>query len=167
MSIPDPVRHTSERLLEFDHLRDLLAAYTASPLGKGRIASLVPSGNRQWIERQQQLAEELRAYMQCGGGFDFHGLHDPTLLIQKARIQGAALELHEIRDVLYLADRAAEWREAALHPPAAIAAKWEAVLEVSAEILDFPPLLRYFGNKILPDGTLDDRPSTELARPPR
>ena len=56
MSIPDPVRHTSERLLEFDHLRDLLAAYTASPLGKGRIASLVPSGNRQWIERQQQLA---------------------------------------------------------------------------------------------------------------
>jgi len=100
MSIPDPVRHTSERLLEFDHLRDLLAAYTASPLGKGRIASLVPSGNRQWIERQQQLAEELRGYMQCGGGFDFHGLRDPTRLIQKARIQGAALGLHEIRDVL-------------------------------------------------------------------
>ena len=164
MSIPDPIRHTSERLLEFDHFRNLLAAYTASPLGKGRIDALLPSGNRPWIERQQQLAEELRGYLQSGGRFDFHGLHDPTLLIQKARIQGAALELSEIRDVLYLADRAAEWREAALHPPAAIAAKWEAVLELSAEILDFTPLLRYFGNKILPDGTLDDRASTELAR---
>jgi len=164
MSIPDPVRHTSERLLEFDHLRDLLAAYTASPLGKGRIASLVPSGNRQWIERQQQLAEELRGYMQCGGGFDFHGLHDPTLLIQKARILGAALELHEIRDVLHLADRAAEWRESALHPPAAIEAKWEAVRELSAGIGDFTPLLRWFRHKILPDGTLDDHASPELAR---
>src|SRR5271166_1011533 len=164
MSIPDPIGRTSERLLEFDHLRDLLAAYTASPLGKGRIAALAPSGNRQWIERQQQLAEELRGYMQSGGGFDFHGLHDPTLLIQKARIQGAALELNEIRDVLHLADRAAEWRESALHPPAAIDAKWEAVRELSADIGDFTPLPRYFRNKILPDGTLDDHASPELAR---
>ena len=31
-------------------------------------------------------------------------------------------------------------------------------------LADFTPLLRYFGNKILPDGTLDDRASPELAR---
>src|SRR5271165_3783866 len=164
MSIPDPIGRTSERLVEFDHLRDLLAAYTASPLGKGRIAALAPSGNRQWIERQQQLAEELRGYMQSGGGFDFHGLHDPTLLIQKARIQGAALELNEIRDVLHLADRAAEWRESALHPPTAVGSQWEAVAGLSRQLADFNPLLRYFRNKILPDGTLDDRASPELAR---
>ena len=122
MSIPDALRHTSERLLEFDHLRELLSVYAASPLGHGQIAALAPSRDRHWIERQQQLAEELRGYLQNGGRFDFHGLLDPTALIHKSRIQGAALELTEIRDVLLLADRAAEWREIVLHPPAAIEA---------------------------------------------
>jgi len=164
MRVPDAIQHSSERLLEFDHLRELLAGYAASPLGQKRIATLAPSADRTWIERQQQLAGELRGYLQTGGGFDFHGLLDPTPLIQKSRIKGAALELTEVRDVLHLADRAAEWREAALHPPAAVAAAWDAVTELSHHIVDFTPLLRYFRNKILPDGTLDDRASPELAR---
>ena len=164
MSDFNKMRHAGERLLEFDHLRELLAIYAASPLGKERIAELAPSTDRLWIERQQQLAAELRGYLQNGGSFDFHGLQDPTQLIKKSRIRGAALELSEIRDVLFLADRAAEWREAALHPPAALATKWEAVSELSQGIADFNPLLRYFRNKILPDGTLDDRASPELAR---
>ena len=36
--------------------------------------------------------------------------------------------------------------------------------ELSQTLADFTPLLRYFRNKILPDGTLDDRASPELAR---
>ena len=161
---PEPLQHTSERLLEFDHLRELLAVYAASPLGQARIAVLAPSQDRTWIERQHQLAHELRGYLQAGGRFDFHGLLDPTQLIRKSRIQGAALELTEVRDVLTLADRAAEWREAALHPPTAVESQWEAVADLSRQLADFTPLLRYFRNKILPDGTLDDRASPELAR---
>ena len=164
MTVPDAIPHTSERVLEFDHLRELLAAYSASPLGQARIAALAPSRDRNWIERQQQLTEEIRGYLRNGGRFDFHGLLDPTPLLHKSRIQGAALELTEIRDVLLLADRASEWREIALHPPVAIEAKWHAVTELSQTIADFTPLLRYFRNKILPDGTLDDRASPELAR---
>src|SRR6516164_3655000 len=117
MTIPDPIQHTSDRVLEFDHLRELLAVYAASPLGQQRIASLAPSRDRQWIERQHLLTEELQGYLRSGGRFDFQGLLDPTPLLSKSRIQGAALELTEIRDVLLLADRAAEWREIALHPP--------------------------------------------------
>jgi DNA mismatch repair protein MutS2 len=164
MSLPDAIPHHSERLLEFHLLRDLLQAYAASPLGQGRIAALSPSSDRQWIACQQQLADELRSYLQSGGSFDFHGLLDPTQLIQKSRIKGVALELTEVRDVLHLADRAAEWRDASLHPPAAIATKWEAVTELSRQVADFTALLRYFRNKILPDGTLDDRASSELSR---
>ncbi|HEY4932876.1 MAG TPA: endonuclease MutS2 [Terriglobales bacterium] len=164
MSTPNPIHHTSDRVLEFDHLRELLAVYAASPLGQQRIAALAPSGNRQWIERQQLLTEELRGYLRSGGRFDFHGLLDPSPLLNKARIQGAALELTEIRDVLLLADRAAEWREIALHPPVAIEAKWDAVRELSQNVADFTQLLHYFRNKILPDGTLDDRASPELSR---
>ena len=164
MSIPDPIQHISERVLEFDHLRELLLIYAASPLGKGRVASLVPSRDRQWIERQQRLSEELRGYLRNGGRFDFSGLLDPTDLIHKSRIKGAALELTEVRDLLFLADRAAEWREISSHPPVAIGGSWGAVRELSEGIVDFTPLLRYFRNKVLPDGTLDDRASPELAR---
>jgi DNA mismatch repair protein MutS2 len=164
MSTPSAITNTSERLLEFVQMRELLAIYAVSPLGKGKIASLAPSSDHEWIKRQHQLAEELRGYVQAGGSFDFHGLLDPTLLLQKSRIKGAALELTEIRDVLHLADRASEWRGAALNPPAAIHDKWEAVAELSAQIADFGQLLRYFHNKIQPDGTLDDHASPELAR---
>jgi DNA mismatch repair protein MutS2 len=163
MSAPSPIQHASERVLEFDQLRQVLALYTASPLGHARVLQLAPSRDRQWIERQQQLTGELRGYLRAGGRFDFSGLLDPTALLNKSRIQGAALEITEIRDLVLVADRAAEWREIALHPPVAVQEKWEAVQELSQTLADFTLLLRYFRNKILPDGTLDDRASPELA----
>jgi len=158
------MQNSSERVLEFDQLRQVLAACTASPLGRQRVLQLTASRDRQWIERQQQLTEELRGYLRAGGRFDFHGLSDPGPLIGKTRIQGAALEIAEIRDLLLLADRAAEWREIALHPAANMAENWQAVHELSGGIADFTLLLRHFRNKILPDGTLDDRASPELVR---
>jgi DNA mismatch repair protein MutS2 len=163
MSSPSPIENTSERVLEFDQLRHLLAIYTSSPLGHERVMQLTPSRDPQWIRRQQQLTEELRGYLRTGGHFDFHGLLDPTALVNKSRISGAALEIVEIRDLLLVADRAAEWREIALHPAVALQDKWEAVRELSENLADFTLLLRHFRNKILPDGTLDDRASPELA----
>ena len=164
MSSPSPIHHAGERVLEFDQLRQLLAIYTGSPLGHERVMQLTPSCDCQWIERQQQLVAELRGYLRAGGHFDFHGLLDPTNLVNKSRIRGAALEILEIRDLLLVADRAAEWREIALHPPVEVQEKWQAILELSQNLADFTVLLRYFRNKILPDGTLDDKASTDLAR---
>jgi len=164
MDSPSLIPNTSERVLEFDLFLQLLVIYTASPLGHERVMQLTPSRDRQWIEGQQQLTEELRGYLGTGGRFDFHGLLDPGQLIDKARIAGAALEIIEIRGLLLLADRAAEWREIALHPAPAIQSRWHAVHELSEGIADFTLLLRHFRNKILPDGTLDDRASPDLAR---
>jgi DNA mismatch repair protein MutS2 len=158
------MQHTSEQVLEFNDFRQLLAAYTASPLGRERVLELQPSQERGWIEQQQQLTEELRGYLRTGAGFDFHGLLNPGRLIDKSRIRGAVLELGEIRDILLLADRAAEWREIALHPIVQVQENWREVTALSEQLSDFAPLLKYFGNKILPDGTLDDRASPALAR---
>src|SRR5439155_4693612 len=77
---------------------------------------------------------------------------------------GAALDTTEIRDIILLVDRAAEWREIALSPPAALKISWTSVVELSGNIIDFTEFLRTFRNKILPDGTLEDRASPELAR---
>jgi DNA mismatch repair protein MutS2 len=162
--VPNPVTHTSARLLEFETLRDLLAGYASSPLGKRRIAELLPSLNRPWIETQQQLTTEIREYRRVGGRFEFAGLPEVQRLLEKSRIAGAALETTEIRDVVLVADRASEWREIVHQPPAAMRSAWTAVEALSASIQDFTAFLRSFHNKILPDGTLDDRASPELSR---
>src|SRR4029078_8084761 len=74
------------------------------------------------------------------------------------------LETAEIRDVVLVVDRAAEWREIALHPPASMESQWCRVRALSERVTDFTEFLRFFRNKIQPDGTLEDRASPELAR---
>ena len=162
--VPHAVTHTSSRLLEFETLRDLLAGYASSPLGQGRIAELRPSLDHAWLETQHQLTTEIREYRRVGGRFEFIGLPEVRKLIEKSRITGAALETTEIRDVVLVADRASEWREIVRQPPAAMRSDWIAVAKLSAGIQDFTDFLRAFRNKILPDGTLDDRASPELHR---
>jgi DNA mismatch repair protein MutS2 len=156
--------HTSARVLEFESLRDLLRGYASSPLGQGRIAALSPSVERSWIENQHRLTTEIREFRRVGGRFEFSGLIDISTTVEKARIQGAVLETTEIRDVVLVVDRAAEWREIALSPPAAMKVEWTAVAELSAGVADFTEFLKTFRNKIQPDGTLEDRASPELAR---
>jgi DNA mismatch repair protein MutS2 len=157
------LKHSSARVLEFEGVREMLRGYASSPLGQGRIVELAPSGEREWIERQQEMTAEIREFRRVGGRFDFSGLSDPSALVQKARIEGAALEAVELREILAVVDRAAEWREIALQPPATMKGPWVAVGGLSSGIADFTGLLRFFRNKILPDGTLDDRASPELA----
>ncbi|HTW30622.1 MAG TPA: endonuclease MutS2 [Candidatus Sulfotelmatobacter sp.] len=156
--------HTSARVLEFDALRDLLRGYASSPLGQSRIAALAPSTDRDWIETQQQLTTETREFRRVGGRFDFSTLTEIASLVDRSRIAGEALETTEIRDVIAVVDRAAEWREISLHPPAAMRSDWTKVRALSAQITDFSEFLRGFRNKIQPDGTLEDKASPELAR---
>jgi DNA mismatch repair protein MutS2 len=162
--VPQPLQHSSARVLEFTHFRDVLGAYVSSPLGKALLAQLEPSADRAWIARQQQLADEARRFYFAGGRFDFSALFDAHTLLAKAKIPGATLEIEQIRDLVLLVDKAAEWRELALHPADAVKEHWRGMLELSQQISDFTLLLRHFRNKIQPDGTLDDRASPELAR---
>jgi DNA mismatch repair protein MutS2 len=159
-----PLTRTSAGVLEFESLRDLLRGYIASPLGAHRLAALAPTTDREWIADQQQRTTEIREYRRVGGRFEFAGLLDVGVLLDKSRIAGAAIETTEIRDVLLIVDRASEWREISLSPPAAMRSDWQTMTQLSAGIADFQELRRYFQNKIQPDGTLEDRASPELAR---
>ena len=159
-----PLTHSSARVLEFDALRELLRGYASSPLGQARIAALVPATDSAWIAEQHELTAEVREFRRVGGRFEFSGLLDITTLVKKSRIVGAVLETTEIRDVLLVVDRAAEWREIALHPPASMRTEWRRIRTLSESVPDFTEFLRSFRNKIQPDGTLEDRASPELAR---
>ena len=163
-AMPSALIHSSARVLEFESLLDLIRGYASSPLGQERAAALAPSLDRRWIENQHQLTSEIREFRRVGGRFEFSGLLNISTPVEKARIAGAVLETTEIRDVVLVIDRAAEWREIALSPPAAMKVEWAAVAELSSGIIDFTEFLRGFRNKIQPDGTLEDRASPELAR---
>jgi DNA mismatch repair protein MutS2 len=156
--------HNSARVLEFDSLRDLLRGYASSPLGHAKITALAPSTDCAWIAQQQDLTSEIREFRRVGGRFEFSGLLDVSQLVKKARITGAVLETTDIRDVLLIVDRAAEWREIALHPPASMRTEWSHILTLSKNIPDFADFLRAFRNKIQPDGTLEDSASPALSR---
>src|SRR5579863_3277419 len=162
--MPHPLIHNSAHVLEFDALRELLHGYASSPLGQGKIAALASSTDTVWIIEQQELTQEVRAFRRVGGRFEFSGLLDISKSIQRARIAGSVLETTEIRDVLLVVDRAAEWRQIALHPPASMRKEWRRTRTLSERVPDFTEFLRHFRNKIQPDGTLEDKASPELAR---
>ena len=162
--MPSSLLHSSARVLEFESLRELIRGYAWSPLGQQQIAELSPSVDRQWIQNQHQLTNEIREFRRVGGRFEFTGLLEISIAVEKARIQGAVLETTDIRDIVLVVDRASEWRGIALNPPAAMKVPWTAVAELSSDIVDFTEFLRAFRNKIQPDGTLEDRASPELAR---
>jgi len=173
VSSPVPLQHRSARILEFEQLRDVVRGYASSPLGQARVAVLQPTADREWIERQHRLTAEIREFLKTGARFEFSGLTDVRKLLEKARIQGAALETEELRNVLAIADRADEWTAVAKNPPSNMrppahaegtGSQWPAVTELSRGIADFTDLLRALRNKFLPDGTLDDHASPELAR---
>src|ERR1700726_4616686 len=119
--------HHSARVLEFDALRELLRGYASSPLGQMKIRALAPVIDSVWIAEQHELTAEVREFRRVGGRFEFSSLLDITKLVEKSRIAGAALETTDIRDVVLVVDRAAEWREVALNPPAAMKFEWKAV----------------------------------------
>src|ERR1043165_9162394 len=120
--MPEALQHASERVLEFDLLRQMLRDYAQSPLGQARVEALRPTADRIWIERQQQLTAEVRQFLRAGGRFDFSGLLDPATMVDKSRIEGAALEAGQLRDILLVVDRADEWRHTANSPPSAMRA---------------------------------------------
>jgi DNA mismatch repair protein MutS2 len=164
--IPSPLREASAAALEWPRLRDHIANRTSSPLGRAWILALEPSADLAWIEQQQQRTSEVRIMLARGGSFEFHGLFDPTALLDKARIDGAALESTEIRDLLTVVERVAAWRNVMNPPSNGTRYEWPGIVELCSPILDhdLAPLLRLLRGKIEPDGSLNDDASPELRR---
>src|SRR5207245_10295434 len=124
-----------------------LLAYVTVPPGQATVALLDPRADHDCIETQQRLTTEIREFRRVGERCEFAGLLDVGQSVKKARIVGAALETGEIRDIVLVVDRAAEWREIALNPPSAMTLEWKAVAQISAGVIDFTGFLRAFRNK--------------------
>ncbi len=158
--------------LQWSELIAHVAKGAQSELGRAWVASLAPSADLSWIERQQQRTAGVQALVVRGAAFDLRGIFDVTELLDQARIQGAALEATELRSLILHAERVEAWRQIVLAPPDAARAAagsgsaWPAIEELSAPLLahDLSPMLGSLTGKIEPDGSLSDNASPELAR---
>src|ERR1700751_826771 len=99
-SIPSPVEDCSRAVLEWDRFLALLTGYSVSSIGKAWILNLNPSTDRDWLDRQHSLVEEMRLLLGEGAQPSLGSLFDPISNLDKSRIEGAALEAEEIRNLL-------------------------------------------------------------------
>ena len=163
--IPSPLAESSAIALEWPRLREYIAAKAVSPLGRAFTLALEPCTDLAWITSQQTRTADMRAFLNGGGAFDFHGLFDPATLLEKARIPGSALEPLEILALLNVVERIAAWRshltgvESARRLGTAIRALTEPLMPY-----DLGPLLRNLRGKIEADGSISDDASPELRR---
>ncbi|WP_260703026.1 endonuclease MutS2 [Edaphobacter flagellatus] len=164
--VPAPLAEFSSAALEWPRLRDYIATRTWSPLGRAWIQSLEPSADLAWIAAQHQCTQEMRTLYASGGSFDFHGLFDPTTLLEKARIEGSALEALEILSLVTVVERIAAWRKLIVPQSGAQPRDWPGIAALSIPIRDsdLAPLLHRLAGKIEPDGSLSDDASPELRR---
>ena len=163
--IPTPLAESSATALEWPRLRESIAARAVSPLGRAWTLALEPTTDLAWIQSQQSRTEEFRAFLSGGGSFTFHGLFDPTDLLDKARIEGSALEALEIVALLELVERVAAWRTLITTSDSG-RRLGPAIRALTTPLLpyDLAALLRTLRGKIEPDGSLSDEASPELKR---
>ncbi len=163
--VPEPLFESSSAALEWPRLRDHIARKAVSPLGRAWTLALQPSSDLEWILRQQTRTGEMRSFLNGGGSFDFHGLFDPASLLDKARIDGTALEALEIVAVLEIVERVAAWRSLLMASESG-RRLGTAIRALSEPLLphDLAGLLRTLRGKIEADGSLSDDASPELRR---
>lgn len=165
------MKHTSAELLELSALRELLGRYVVSPLGRAELERFGPGDDRAAIETALGEVAEALAYLETSSKpqpaargaavrFRFDGLPDPGEALRRLRIEGAALEARQILALSELLDRAADIRAILL----AVAPRFPKLGARGAALGEFRTLLKDLAGKILPDGTVADHASVELAR---
>jgi DNA mismatch repair protein MutS2 len=88
----------SLELLEFHKVRDLLAGYSSSSLGKERARQVEPSTDRDRIRADLALVSEMAEALGEGQSPPFGGLHDVRLLARRAAI-GSMLTAEQLLEV--------------------------------------------------------------------
>jgi DNA mismatch repair protein MutS2 len=89
--------HTLE-LLEFDKVRELLAGYGASSLGKELARRVEPGTDVEKIRAELALVSEMADALGAGQAPPFGGLHDVRLVVRRAAI-GAQLTVEQLLEV--------------------------------------------------------------------
>jgi DNA mismatch repair protein MutS2 len=153
-------------VLEWDRFLELLAGYAQSVIGRQWLLELAPSTDVEWIHREHMLVAEMRLLLHAGVRPSLGSLFDPSGVLAKSRIEGAALEAEEIRRIVTLSEDISAWAALIGAPPNDLADALPRLRELAGELVTLPlqPLIESLRSRILPDGSLADDASPELRR---
>ncbi len=162
---------TSGEVLEFEALRELIAGYLSTDMGRREVEKLAPHHDQAQLEADLAEAGEAIEYLRAASRpqaaargaairIDFGGLPDTEPAVHKLRIEGASLEPREIFGVFALLDRAADAKSLLV----AASPRFPLLGQRAQTIGEFRTLLRELDGKILPDGSVSDHASVALGR---
>ena len=153
-------------MLEWPRFLELLAGYSHSAVGRSWALGLQPSTDAGFLSREHALVGEMRRLLAQRVSVALGSLFDPTVLLDKSRIEGAALEAEEIRTVLSLVDDITAWQAIMQTPPDAVKDEIPELLALSAPLMtaNLRPLVESLRSRMLPDGSLADNASPNLNR---
>jgi DNA mismatch repair protein MutS2 len=163
------LQNFSADLLEFESLRELIARFVRSPLGREELEKVAPHCDRAALEEVLADVAEAIDYLRASSGpqtasrgaairIRFDSLPDVAVTLPLLRIEGAALEARQILDLTRLIEQAGEIRSLLN----VAAAKYSRLGAKAGAIADPRELLRSLAGKILPDATLADDASVAL-----
>ena len=148
----------SQEVLEFPAVLELLGGYLSGPLSAPILDAVEPHTRLDAIRRLLEQAKEAREYLRESPRPSLGSLRDPRPLLEKLRIEGAALAALEILALTELARAALETQRLLSKCPLARLEEW------ARSLADFRDLVTELEGRIHPDGSVDSSASPELAR---
>jgi len=150
------------RTLELQALIDLLAGHVQSPLGRNRALSLVPSTDRDRINRELDITTECAGYLRIGGGFGLSDIADPERSLAQLQVEGTSLEPLELLALSRLVSVGMDARGQISDPESKT--RFPRLSSITSAIPDLRRVLAGTRGKILPNGEIDDNASPALRR---
>src|SRR5229473_2445951 len=150
--------HTLE-LLEFNKVRELLAGYAASSLGKDLARQIEPSADAEKIRADLAMVTEMVDALGLGQTPPFGGLHDVRLLARRAAIGSmlSADELLQVAETLACTGAMYRYRTS-------LEARFQRLIDLLTPIEDMGVVAKAITGCIDARGHLLDMASTDLAR---
>src|SRR5579883_869045 len=162
---------SSTDLLQYNELRDRLSTYAGSTAGRALVGALEPHHDRVALESDLAEAAEAIAYLRELSGtqaassgslirLHFDQLPDIETPLRILKVEGAALDGHQIQDLFATLAVAGEYRSILQKT----ASRFPRLAARSSKLADLRDLARRYENIFLPDGTLADHASVALGR---
>src|SRR5580765_4738544 len=151
---------TTQGVLEFDKLRELLRLRTTCAPGRRAVDALEFGTDRAALEAAFALIREAREWLRGSGELGFGGLADPQAWLEKIEGPGIVLEGKEFLDAVSLLDTAG-WLRAQFREDAA---KFPLLAARAASLADFREVLTAIRRCVLPNGEISDDASPALRR---
>lgn len=149
-----------ERLLEFDAVRELVAARCVSELGRRRVAELAPSADMPTLSHAISLTKEMMALLAGRKEPPIFGLRDVAAHLKKVARERSILEPAELLDVREFGATAGRMR--AFFEPLQNDAP--GLHSLAMPLYHTPALIRSIDEKIAPNTTVRDTASELLQR---